>query len=185
MSKIVVWNPNTAVYATSSSGTEKRSGGTVMFGGAITASDPITNAPTPDSIDGYGSAVSPTTSHPTRIQKALSAGTFAHVQTSTEFLVRGLQTKLAGQSTGGTILNMGSDFGRDSQHPSSGSRAYGVLSFTRNSGAHVTGVLAGSGMQFGADSESVPHITRAVPGALLISEDGKTSTVHHYSAKTS
>ena len=183
MARIQLFNPNSAVHATSASGVERRNDGTVMFAGNVdTTAGPITNNPTPKRMPLYGAKVSDTTVTPSRLAKPYTAGTYAYRQVAGEYIVRGMQSKLSGQSN--TVLNRGSDFARKLIHTASGDRRLAISAWSYTTGDATTGVNTGLRMEFGSDHESYPRLSRALPGEFGFQTGDNIASTLDYPAKT-
>ncbi len=186
MSKIVLFNPNSAVHSNAAlSGLEVRKGGTILYGGAIQSGSNVSNAPIFKKMNGYGAKITATTATPNRTAKPLSGGEFAHTMATGSFQVRGLQIDLAGQRTTGLKLNGGSDFGRKFIHGASGDRRYAISSWDYETGDAVTGSNTGKRMEYRPDAETPPTLTRDAPGEFVYEEGKNLPTQDDYPARTS
>lgn len=157
----------------------KNNGGTCANAGNITGNGPITKSvaiSAPNGLHGI-TVIAPTSYSGT--DTAVDSGIFANPMVGGKLITIGNIDTLAGLA-GNSVSLLGADSNRKSIHSKITRRTTHITSWNYATGVATTG--ANTTDSFGADTAASP--TRAIPGYLVILENGQAPSVKAYSQET-
>lgn len=169
---------------TISGSTTRNNNGTILLGGNVSATGPVTNAPD-KTVLGAGATPPPSPKNSANVgtTKAVSAGNFAKLASGSYVVYGGdITTTLAGVSNT-EIANTASDEHRKRVNQITSRRTVRITSWDYRTGTPTYHASNPSNDSFGAD-HAADNTTKAIPGELVYRIGKPVPTQADYPART-